>query len=241
MPVEEGAIHDPKQKVLNVRLANARVMPWLEFKTKVRAMAIEDELNHDPDFEQMPEYFYIKHLIAACVRPQTIVEIGVKGGLGAWAMLSACSWPVRYTGYDGYDSLADVPPEWKTGRFKHLVPKRLDPLGVDYSLLEFDTQKLNEFPVADLYHIDGCHRSEGVRRDLNHCWISGGPDSAFLVDDVMCGRDVIRGVHAFIADRGLALPIFYKSLRGEALFFRNGDPPLWAYQLQRAYPQRTCR
>jgi len=197
------------------------------FKAKIEPLLFEDEdLMSDHESDLLPEYYYCKYLIAHVLHPKKIVEIGIRAGLSAWTFTLA-SGAIQYTGYDTYAETAECRP---LAERRLLAYKRFD-------IIVADSQRLVKVPKADLYHVDGLHTRAGTYGDLCLCYDHAPDGAAILVDDVMCGPHVIAGVYDFVRDRG-CYPIFFKDLRGEALFFKHAPHPSRMFMLQSTFPQQ---
>lgn len=189
-------------------------------------LAVDEDLRRDPDYADLSEYYYCKYMIAHVLRPTTVVEIGVKAGLSA-SVLAWGSGALNYYGYDIYT---------ETAKFKPIAERRLE-IYSSFSLTVVDSSCLMKLPEADLYHVDGSHTRAGVFNDLCLCYESAPVGAAILVDDVMCGPLVIAGVHDFSVEKR-CFPIFFKDLRGEALFMKKRAHPSCLFMLQSTFPQR---
>jgi len=199
------------------------------FGFRRRAMSLmrgDHELMADPNVRLVPEYYNCKYLLGKLVAGRRIVEIGVKAGLSAWTFMTAHR-PESYVGYDIYAETTWALP---------VAKGVLTPMAERVTINRRDSQGLKSVEEADFYHVDGLHTREGTCHDLCVCYDSAPDGAAILVDDVMCGPDVIAGVHDF-ARRKDCYPIFFKDLRGEALFFKNVPHPSRFFMLQSTFPQ----
>lgn len=131
-------------------------------------------------FEPTPEvehYYRVKHQLVTSLhrmRPVTsIVEIGVRAGYSALAML--CAVPdATYLGLDADQG------EWG-GAAGYLERARQTLEGFQVTIQQADSQCLQELPGRySLAHIDGDHSYDGALRDIRLC--SHYAD-AMLVDD----------------------------------------------------------
>ena len=200
---------------------------YRRFKYKIDPLLFEDEdLMSDHESNLLPEYYYCKYLIAHVLQPKSIVEIGIRAGLSAWTFTLA-SGAQEYTGYDTYE---------ETAKFRPLAERRLKAYQSS-KIVVADSQRLSGVPKADLYHVDGLHTRAGTYSDLCLCHDHAPDGAAILVDDVMCGPHVIAGVYDFMLDRK-CFPIFFKDLRGEALFFKHAPHPSKVFMLQSTFPQQ---
>lgn len=140
------------------------------------------------DYEQpTPErrlYYQRKFDVAYTLQPKRILEIGVRAGYSAFAMLSACP-EAEYVGWDtGGDYYGGV-----AGYFVREAPRILARFPHVHFELR-DSQKVDRLDTTfDLAHIDGDHSYEGALHDLHLC---GPACRALLVDDY----EFIRSVQA---------------------------------------------
>lgn len=166
---------------------------------------------------QYRSYYKVKHDICAELRPETIVEIGVRAGYSAYYFLQACP-DATYWGFD-----ADNGTHGGQGP-KPYYPWAIEILrkaGRDFNLvIPFDTQKATSLPIklADFYHIDGDHTTVGVMSDLGICFKHCLRGGHLLVDDYDYLREVREGVDAWLKlHEGKVEHEYRKSLRGEML------------------------
>lgn len=158
------------------------------------------------------KYACFRRAITATLRPKSIIEIGVRGGVSALAFLDGMPH-AKYLGIDNnLDGLLDgvdylgATEEW----FKHF--------GYDATIVRMDTQKIYRLPeTADFIHIDGCHTREGAAHDITLALDAGIP--WILVDDTaaesvhsgvmdaICNRDPI-GVHEFFDVQGGSILLY---------------------------------
>jgi Methyltransferase domain len=115
----------------------------------------------------------------AAFRPKAILEIGVRRGYGAYALISGAGESVSR--YVGIDMELDIPGS-------NIIAKTiLQNLGIsDVSLINANTQ--NEFPALqesfDLIHIDGDHSMEGALNDIANTVPLLTTGGVIVLDDV---------------------------------------------------------
>ena len=140
-------------------------------------------------------YAAFKHTVAKVLQPESILEIGVRGGVSALAFLHA-----RNVKFLGIDNSLDT-KTWNLN-FEKNAEFWFNHFSYSTQILTHDSQKMESFPKFDLVHIDGGHAFEEVRHDFINAWKSGA--RWILCDD---GTDsaVVAGIfHAlkFDLDRG---------------------------------------
>lgn len=138
----------------------------------------------------MKAWLQSKYDVVAKVRPSSIVEIGVRAGYSAYAMLSAAP-TARYLGIDsGTGSHGGHP-----GALIH-ARRLLEPFGAHIVLQ--DSQAVDTLPVAaDLLHVDGDHSYEGCMHDMGLALTSGV--RWLLVDDTEHIQAVKQAVPDWLA------------------------------------------
>lgn len=115
------------------------------------------------------EYAAFKFTVAMILRPERIVEIGVRAGISALAFLSACP-DAMYTGIDNAHDSAAHGIDFLANARRHFTA-----LDVRADIRIEDSQSLDRFPHADLIHIDGDHSYDAVQHDVIAAWYSGAP------------------------------------------------------------------
>jgi len=144
------------------------------------------------------EYACFKYTVALALKPRSIVEVGVRGGVSALSFLSACP-DALYTGFDNNRDAREQGID-----FTSHVRGWFTRLDVRADLRIEDSQLLDRFPYADLVHIDGDHSFEGVRHDVVAAWRSGAP---WILCDDADDCAVVAGIFyalKFDLDRGSA-------------------------------------
>lgn len=124
---------------------------------------------------------------------KSVVEIGVRAGYSAYAMLSA-NPTMKYVGYDidsdneyGFHSGAF---QFASAMLKSEFPK------ADLQFFVQDSQKLTKIPGNfDLAHVDGDHSFGGCTHDL---WICSKAAKILLVDDYDFVPEVRDAVDRFV-------------------------------------------
>lgn len=112
-------------------------------------------------------YARFKYAVADVLHPQTIVEVGVRGGISAIAFLSACP-DARFTGIDNGRDQREYGIDYDT-----LVRNYFISLDARAAVLNVDSQSMERFEACDLCHIDGDHTFSGVRHDVVAAWRGG--------------------------------------------------------------------
>lgn len=144
---------------------------------------------------------------------KSVVEIGVRGGYTAYAMLSA-NPKMKFLGYDidkpnpyGY-----VPNLFDYA--KNMLPERFPEANIE--LLKMDTQKLKTLPGKfDLAHIDGEHSFEGCLHDLKLCTPHV---RIILADDYDYVTSIRKAVDTFLQETGFSSE-YLATYRGHMLIF----------------------
>lgn len=165
---------------------------------------------HDPVRldDGMRGWLQLRYDIVTRLRPRSIVEIGVRAGYSAFAMLSAA--PDAH--YTGFDIRTDAHGGF-VGAHEHAA--QLLSRFPNVTLREADSRTLDEVPAADLIHIDGDHSREGCLSDLELALRSGVRWA--LVDDTSHIRAVKIAVAEFAIQRELRMQRFNEPHRGAVL------------------------
>jgi len=177
-------------------------------------------------FDQMKDYYKVKHDICAEIKPKIIAEIGVRAGYSAWSFLQAApdAWYFGFDANNGRHGGAGVKEhDWWGWAHKILDPYKP-------RLIELDTQgstglgKYFGNVKVDLFHVDGDHTEKGVQHDLDLAWAMLSPTGTILVDDMTYIAGVARGVEQWFANNpDVAQGEYRKSLRGEILITRRAQ------------------
>lgn len=168
-----------------------------------------------PERERVKDIYAFKFAIAAAIRPESVLEIGVRAGYSAASFLSACAG-ARYLGLDidvggGHGGTAGM-VDWA----KHTLKKF-----PNISRIEVvDTQKRLPFSLepVDLAHVDGDHSYAGALRDLELVDKAGA--KWILVDDVSYLPDVAKAASTFLLKTGYRF-VTFPTYRGDTLIQTN--------------------
>lgn len=152
--------------------------------------------------------------IAGRVGPDRIVEIGVRAGYSAYAMLSAAP-DARYLGIDdGSGDHGGAP-----GALDHA--RGLLGRFAGAGIIVCDSREVRRLPAGvDLLHVDGDHSYEGAASDLRLGLRSGV--GTMVVDDVLYIEDVRLAVGAFARKEGLSVKWINDGHHGIALIDCRG-------------------
>jgi GNAT superfamily N-acetyltransferase len=153
------------------------------FKFDPSIIAIKDPVRA----HNWAKYCECKYQIAKDIKPDVIVEIGVRAGYSAWALLQA-NPKAMYYGFDA--NLVQSIPSARGGPWSPVAEKMLKSRGYNVKMWhDFNSQTHNNLPVAPdpkqtvLYHIDGEHSVKGVYNDLELCFHNAHVNCFILVDD----------------------------------------------------------
>jgi len=178
------------------------------------------------NFRTIPFYQHYKSLyrVSRMLQPRSIMEVGVRFGYGAHALLTGAYCSATYTGIDfnepSWGPYSGVPAEWAIEMLRRTcVQEKLQ-------VFDWDTQKPGMPPefkgIAfttdfDLVHIDACHSFEGALSDMHKFWPYC--TRAMLVDDYDDIRTVHYAVCQFTRDSGALLYTNHTS-QGSALLIK---------------------
>ena len=160
---------------------------------------LDDEMQSE--FGHLLKHYSNKYYATLKCNPYVIVEIGVRAGYGADAMLQAAKG-AKYYGFD-------VSDKWEDWARKILGKYDVE---LDFAC---DTQKTDNLNVqADLVHVDGDHSYDSTLHDLELAEKTGA--KYILVDDYDYLTSVATATHKFLASRDYAT-FHYKDFRGQLL------------------------
>jgi hypothetical protein len=168
--------------------------------------------------DALNECYKVKYLVAALVKPNSILEIGVRAGYSAAAFLTACP-RARYLGLD-FDRLPESQMQethggcpgfsfWAEKSLRTHFPR------ATVSILGRNTQDhaVGLRSRRNLVHIDGDHSYQGCLRDL--CQVEPIADW-ILVDDFDFLPEVKRAVKDWLKEYQVQ-HIAFPSFRGDVL------------------------
>lgn len=157
------------------------------------------------------------------LRPGSILEIGVRGGYSAYAMLRGAPRGASYLGVDLDQAAFDSQPSF--GGAKHFTDHAQSMLRHCFpestvTIRYCDTQLVHELPGRfDLVSVDGAHGHEHVVHDLELCATCA---PYLIVDDVSFIATVGSGVEEFLARHPGVRATFYDTWRGHVLIDTSG-------------------
>lgn len=162
--------------------------------------------NHKGQIAKWTRYTKWKYEITKDIKADIIVEIGVRAGYSAWALLQA-NPDAKYYGFDAnlYESI----PSARGGPWSPVAEKMLKSRGYNVKMRhDFNSQEANKLPIRPgkdktiIFHIDGEHTTKGVYNDLSLCFKSAHSGCYMLVDDYNNGpsRVVKEGTDKWIKD-----------------------------------------
>ena len=180
--------------------------------------------DRDTDYVNAPNYYPWLNAMVADYRPQHILEIGVRLGYSAVAMLYENDVE-RYVGIDN-DSLVADGLEKAEANLSHLVWKGR--VSLSFDLFNTDTQKPDntamekylEHEDFDLVHIDGDHSYKGAMRDMQTFWPKVTNGGHMLVDDSIYIPEVRKACEDF-AKMTNAPHYNVETFRGTWVFLRE--------------------
>jgi hypothetical protein len=166
------------------------------------------------DHPDVRAHFESKHRIAAALQPRRIIEIGVRCGYSAWAMLSAVP-RASYLGIDNRD------PAYGDGAAFAAHAAGLLEGFAGARFLNANSRELVDLPppVADLVHVDGDHSFEGAQHDIELALRSGA--RWVLIDDTDY-LDLVRSAATSAARGRLAFDL-REPLRGAVLIWNGSE------------------
>jgi hypothetical protein len=157
--------------------------------------------------EALRAWLTYRYDVAKRVGARGIVEIGVRAGYSAFAMLSARP-DARFLGIDARTKdYAYMDFEGHSRQLLRQFPH--------VEIMHKDSRSIRTLPRAELIHIDGDHSYAGCMADLKLAVRSG--IGWALVDDTTFIPRVCQAVKRFASDHGLAVEWFEDGVRGSAL------------------------
>lgn len=148
---------------------------------RLRLYIQEKDIEADESYLKAPNYYGLYYKIGQLVKPDTILEFGIRYGYSAIAMLLGAGHPTDYFGYDSecYEHNSNV----IAGKSIRMVSNAMT------FIHTVDTQDLARIDLAsefsiDLVHLDGSHTLEGIVHDLDLVTHVIHQGSYILVDDV---------------------------------------------------------
>lgn len=165
-------------------------------------------------FVDIHETYTWYRAIGAAKAPQSILEMGVRYGYSAIALIKGAKWAgvddVKYVGVDcEYDGI--VSNDIALGSIRDIG-------GVTAKIINKNTSKLNAVNeeiigegVFDIVHIDGDHSPNGVKNELSIAKTWCRPSGLILIDDIdtPCVKEI---ADQFCAEYGivpLVIPTFH--------------------------------
>jgi predicted O-methyltransferase YrrM len=194
-------------------------------------LSIIDPLDARWKYENYEAGLWVKHQIAHYVEPRTIVEIGVRSGYSMWAMMKAAP-TARFYGYDNYspdyakelgDNLSEQFKAW-AGRVKDMLYGQAE-------LIVEDSQSPGFMPKgADLYHVDGDHRTDPAFFDIRNCMAASFGCVVIAVHDYMAQpvRDAVAKARAGTHYKCYEV---IEERNGDAILFPN-EVPEWVGRIE---------
>jgi hypothetical protein len=198
-----------------------------EFHTEY--LKVMDPFDKLQCYEKYEPCLWVKCRLAHYVAPDVIVEIGVRSGYCAWAMLVGMP-QAKYIGYDNY--LPSYDEGLKLGklseRFYAWAKKIIPPNG---QIVLADSQAPGFKPaVAGLYHVDGDHTYASALHDIRTCMAAGYPSPVIAVHDFMAGP-VRQAVLDAVKGTDFVCHEIVETRNGDAVLFKR-SVPAWAESLR---------
>lgn len=147
--------------------------------------AVIHPIDRKSGFVSCAEDLWAKYIIALRVAPETIVELGVRCGYSAWALLVGAP-SAKYLGFDSYllehANVKGVPNAQRL--FKAHAEEILAAHSADITAV--NTQDADfSVPRAELYHVDAAHSYVCAKRDIVNCVEAGDEHSVIIVHDFL--------------------------------------------------------
>lgn len=157
-------------------------------------------------------YYQSKYEIAKEFQPESILEIGVRAGYCAYAMLAACP-DAKYLGIDADEGTHGGKKEY----YKHAEDALRE---FDAEIIIENSQQLDKFPEGfDLIHIDGDHSYDGCMNDIIKA-VGSNFGKVIVVDDYHYIGDVQDACDAFDNELMFETRIVTDGHRGSFLILR---------------------
>jgi hypothetical protein len=167
-------------------------------------IAVNDPLRSSEDaMKRWEDYCRWKYQIVKNIRLDAIVEIGVRAGYSAWALLQA-NPKAKYYGLDANNNTHGG----LGGPWSPVAEKMLKSRGYNVKMWhDFDSQTHDSLPIkisketVALYHVDGDHTAIGAYNDITLCFNNAHVGCFILVDDYNPGPgiSVMNGTDKWIA------------------------------------------
>lgn len=151
--------------------------------------------NYQPE-EWVRRWLKTKHDVARELKPSSILEIGVRAGYSAFAML----WAVADARYLGIDAYYDWDWPGNAGALGHAQQLLSQFENVTIWHADSHALKTVEGGPWDLVHLDGDHSLQGCLQDLLLAECSGA--QFVLVDDTRDPNPVRAAVELYLNMRG---------------------------------------
>ena len=199
-------------------------MEFEEFE-KVYVTTVMHSADADHGYVRYAGGLWIKYRIAALHQPSKIVEIGVRGGYSAWAMLQGAP-TAEYIGFDIY-KFREPKIDPFTEEFYQNALRLI--AGHKAEIRKENTQADGlDMPQADLYHVDGRHGYKEVLSDIKKCAKSMKETSLLAAHDFWM-PSVSKAVHEGAAACGLTVFEVPAQRNGDALLFKV--KPVWLSEI----------
>lgn len=169
------------------------------------------------------QHYRGKYDLAVAMKPESIMEIGVRYGYSAHAFLLAAPG-ARFIGVDCDDGVLNAMGE-PTCDWALAMLSRTVTLGSPPALIRMNTQTEDLLArvqwCSDLVHIDANHSYHGATRDMEAAWQRC--NRAMVVDDYVGSPPVHDAVDAFARKTGAKLYLS-GGPAGDALLLKGAQP-----------------